>query len=264
MVFEAVAFVSGEDKLSEREKAMADRFLGRDVLFLVMCSESKAELLRQYVEPRGQGKANIVCLHAPDSRYLLPYLARETYRGRLEIDVTFASPYYASAVTLISKKPGVRIAYTMWDGHPQVIYQALSPKTEYNDVNYRIVKRLSSGPKTLAELEKETGLNYKTLARRAASLLAEGAVSKTDEYPIRYYATDEQVLTCQLSPNPYDEIIEGRVFLNAVEALFSQDRVVLDCTMPKLVAEGEMNLDTCETSDDIGEYLDGAEDRLGD
>lgn len=83
-------------------------------------------------------------------------------------------------------------------------------------------------------------------------------------YHIRYYATDEQVLTCQLSPNPYDEIIEGRVFLNAAEALFSQDRVVLDCTMPKLVAEGEMNLDTCETSDDIGEYLDGAEDRLGD
>ena len=234
--FDAVAFVSSEEILNEREKALVSRYADRNVLFLTVRSETKAALLKEFVRDLGE-RINIVNLHASDSRYLLPYLAGETARTRLSVDITFAPPYYASVLTLICRRPRTKICYTQGDGSCQVIYQSGLANRVKDSPMKAIIDALTTGAKTLSELEKLTGLNYKTLARRTANLLREGMISKTDEYPIRYYVTDEQALSNQLSPGAYESVAEGKMYQNAAAALFSQDSIVLDNTIPKPTGE---------------------------
>lgn len=241
MAFNAVAFISGENKLSEREKSLVNRMVDRDALFLVTGSEKKSEILSEYIQSLGTNEMNVIFLHADDSRYLLPYLAYATSRYKLVIDITFAPPYYASVVTLLAMRSGVKITYTQWDGATQVLYISNGPKTEFDEINNRIIKSLISGPKTLTELRDETGQNYKTLARRASALLHDGAISKTDAYPIKYYVTEPQALACQLSSTAYQYSLDGAGFLSAADALFTQDKVILDTTIPLF---GEADFDT--------------------
>ena len=230
MPFQAVAFISSEENLSEREKSIADRLISSDVLFLVMGSGAKARLLTEYIDGKEWNKVKVIRLHDPESRYLLPYLAKTTDRKGLSVDVTFASPYYASAVTVLCRRPQVRITSTQWDGETQTIFCS-NPLPRLNDEGMgAILECLSKGPRSLNDLERDTGLNYKTLARRASFLLKDGHISRTDDYPIRYYMTPEQAMSFNLSPGPYEGSAEGMLFDNAAEAIMEFDEVVLDST----------------------------------
>ena len=82
--------------------------------------------------------------------------------------------------------------------------------------------------KTLNELERETGMNYKTLARRTSQLLKEGYISKTDDYPLRYYLTEEQETEYSVSCRPeMKKTTEGQVFRSAMEALLAEDNFLI-------------------------------------
>ena len=229
MAFDAVAFVSSDEIFSERERAMVDSHLYRNVLFLVMGSRKKAELLADYVRKKKARTASIILLHDTDSRYILPYLAQSIDPRAAVIDITFASPYYASAVTVLCRRPWVQISYTQWDGTPHTIFLS-QPFAIDDDATGNIMASLSYGPRTLSELEKKTGLNYKTLARRTAVLLKDGCISRTDDYPIRYYVSKEQAVRYGVTASPYDAIVQGTVFRNAAEAVREYDEFILDST----------------------------------
>ena len=97
-----------------------------------------------------------------------------------------------------------------------------------DDQSKWIVGSLMSGPKTLNELENETGMNYKTLARRTSNLLREGYISKTDDYPLRYYLTEEQEAEYNISCHSENEnVAEGRVFRSAMEALLAENNCII-------------------------------------
>ncbi len=225
-------FVSGDGELSEREAAAVGRHASSDVLYVVMPSEGKAELLRDFLAPRGFRRANIVCVHSPDSRYLIHYLAGATSQSGLTIDVTFASPYYAAHASLLAKGRPVKIEYTLEDGIAEVMYKSSASPLADDATMRMIMAALGKESKTLAELEAATGLNYKTLARRAAKLLDEGLISKTDDYPIRYYMTRDQCFSAFLTSKPYDLGLGGGFFESAAKALRDRDEIVLDSTMP--------------------------------
>ena len=232
MAFEAVVFVSGDGELSEREAAAVGRHASSDVLYVVMPSEGKAELLRDFLAPRGFRRTNIVCVRRPDSRHLVSYLAGAASPSGLAVDVTFASPYYAAHVSLLARGRSVKIEYTREDGSAEVVFKSSASPLAEDATMRRIMASLGEEPRTLAELEAATGLNYKTLARRAARLLEEGLVSKTDDYPIRYYMTQKQCFDAFLTSRPYDLELEGKHFVSAAKALRDQNKIVLDSTMP--------------------------------
>lgn len=229
-MFQAVAFISGEEGLSEREKSMVGRLIDRELLLLVMGSKTKSEELADFVMSRGGTRANVIRMHSPDSPYLLPYLAQKVDREGLVIDITFASPYYASAATILCRRPCVTITYTMWDGTSQVLFASNPHPSVSDDVMGKMMVCLMSGSKTLEELEVLTGLNYKTLARRASYLLRDGHISKTDERPIRYYLTTNQIMSFDLSQGA-DHSAEGKLFENAAEAVMECDEIILDNTL---------------------------------
>jgi hypothetical protein len=124
----------------------------------------------------------------------------------------------------------VTITYTMWDGTPQILFTSNPHSSVSDDVMGQIMICLMSGSKTLEELEVLTGLNYKTLARRASHLLRDGHVSKTDERPIRYYLTTNQIMSFELSQGT-GHSAEGMLFDNAAEAVMECDEIILDNTL---------------------------------
>ena len=227
MTFDAIVFIPSDESFTEREKQMVQRTVGHNPLFIVMDSESKARSLRDYVESLDANDITIISMHNPDSRYLLPYLAG-VVSGGVTIDITFASAYYASSVTLLSKSKGAKIIYTQWDGSVSVIYQPIPSMTEMDDQSKRIMNSLIAGPKALSELETELDMNYKTLARRASYLLKGGYISKTDDYPLRYYLTEEQETEHNLSCRPeVKRMMEGQVFRSAMQALLSENNIIM-------------------------------------
>lgn len=227
MSFDAVVFMSGGDALTEREKQMVQRTSGHSPLFIVMDSVKKSSLLRDYIETLDGGDVTIISMHNPDSRYLLPYLAGVVSMCAV-IDVTFASSYYASSVTLLTISKRAKIVYTQWDGSASIIHQSTQDPASLDDQSRWIVDCLVSGPKSLNELEKELGMNYKTLARRASYLLRDGYISKTDDYPIRYFLTEEQETEHGISCRPeMRKVMEGQVFKAATEALLAENNVIM-------------------------------------
>lgn len=225
MSFNNVAFIPADEIISEREKRMIQRAIGKDPLFIVMGSDTKARTLCDYVGTLGSGDATVISMHNPDSRYLLPYLAG-TVKGGAAIDVTFASPYYASSVTLLAGNKGVDVVYTQWDGSVSFIHRHGSAST-MDGQSRSIVNCLIQGPKSLSEMEKELGMNYKTLARRSSYLLRDGRISKTDDFPIRYYLTEEQEMEHNISCHPdTGNIADSRVFRSAMQALLAENCVL--------------------------------------
>ncbi len=173
-----------------------------------------------------------VGVRRPDSRHLVSYLAGAASPFGLAVDVTFASPYYAVRVSLLARGRPVKIEYTREDGSAEVVFKSSASPLAEDATMCRIMASLGEDPRTLVELEAATGLNYKTLARRAARLLEEGLVSKTDDYPIRYYMTQKQCFDAFLTSRPYDLELEGKHFVSAAKALRDQNKIVLDSTMP--------------------------------
>ena len=226
MSFDTVMFIPADGTFTEREKQMIRRS-GRDPLFIVMGSEEKARSLCDNVENSGMRDVTVISMHNPDSRYLLPYLAGTVDDGAV-IDVTFASSYYASSVTLLTRNKGVDITYTQWDGSVSVIHRHDPLPSTMDDQSRSIVDCLIPGPRTLSELEKELGMNYKTLARRASYLLRDGRISKTDDYPIRYYLTEQQEADHNLSScSDREKVVGGRVFISAMQALLAENTVFM-------------------------------------
>ena len=227
MSFNTVVFIPADENITEREKQMVHIAAGDGSLFIVMDSERKARLLSDYIETLDTGDYTIISLHNPDSRYLLPYLAGTVCEGAV-IDITFASPYYASSVTLLTMSKSAKITYTQWDGSVFVIHQNRTGSAVMDNQSKWIVGSLMSGPKTLNELEGETGMNYKTLARRTSNLLKEGIISKTDDYPLRYHLTEEQEADYNISCRPeIKKTTEGQVFRSAMEALLGEDNLII-------------------------------------
>ena len=227
MSFNRVVFIPADEIITEREKQMVQRAVGDGSLYIVMDSEKKAKVLSEYIESLNQGDYTIISLHNPDSRYLLPYLAG-TVCGGAVIDITFASPYYASSVTLLTMSKSAKITFTQWDGSVYIIHQNGTGSFIMDDQSKWIIGGLMSGPKTLNELEGETGMNYKTLARRTSQLLKEGHISKTEDYPLRYYLTEEQEMEHNISCLPeVKKMVEGQVFRSAMEALLAENNYVI-------------------------------------
>lgn len=227
MSFNTVIFIPADETITEREKQMVQRTAGEGPLFIVMDSEKKARELSNYIESLDDGDYTIISLHNPDSRYLLPYLAGTVCEGAV-IDITFASSYYASSVTLLTFSKTAKITYTQWDGSVSVIHQSRTDPAVMDDQSKWIVCSLMSGPRTLNELEKGTGMNYKTLARRTSNLLREGYISKTDDYPLRYFLTEEQEREYSISCHPEErKTTEGKVFRSAMEALLTEDNYII-------------------------------------
>lgn len=188
--FDAVAFLPPDVGISKAERRLIDSYAGRKLLLIVCGSPDKAASVADYLGSSPSSSVTVICPDTDSSPALRDFVLG-SMAPRTVIDITYASPYYASSMTSLAAAPGVSVVFT-GDDAVETIVSGCGNYADLDDDDTAIVMSLMSGPKKPADVVSVTGINAKTAYRRLSALEARGLVSRTGGRPITYLLDGNQ------------------------------------------------------------------------
>ena len=193
-----VAFISSEIGLSELELSVIDRYSSDKVLFFCG-SDAKCKIMSSYLTSFN-GDANVIWIEEPDLIPLAGFVSRElSVDSEPEIDITFASAYYAASMSVVGRAIGARVLYTRADGSVIDVEQPSSDYSVLDSADMSILDAVFSGCRDSKSISDVCGINYKTLSRRLSRLTESGFIKCRAGRPNLYAMTDSQKYLFKLS-----------------------------------------------------------------
>ncbi len=190
-MFDSVAFFSSEDKISELELSIANRYIERNPLFVVCGNRRKGEDLARYLGAFRSGSPSVANMERVDSERLVPYIAKQSSFA-FEADITLAPPYYAASIALVCVGSGGRMVFTRPDGSLLSVDMSGADYGSLDSDDLSILEEVFYGNSTSKGISEVTGINYKTLSRRLTKLTDHCLLRSEGGRPKRYSMTPEQ------------------------------------------------------------------------
>ncbi len=192
--FDAVAFLPPDFGISRAERRLIDSHAGKNILLVVYGSRDKASVVADYLGSSPSSTFTLLCPDSPCSPKLREYIRGRISPAGMTVDVTFATPYYAAAMTTLAAAPGVSVTFTSLAGTTENIITHGGDYSSLDTEDIDIIRSLVGGMKQPSEVVADTGIASKTAYRRLVSLKEKGFISKgPGGRPITYYLDDNQL-----------------------------------------------------------------------